>query len=146
VLQLSDIPDGMPIYNIENVPGDGGRMARAAGSYSTVVAHAGGKVSVSMPSKQTLELNPECRAEIGAVAGGGAKSKPILKAGKNFYRMHAVNRRWPMNRGVKSNPVDHPFGGKQHHKGASSMTARGAPPGAKVGHIAARRVGRRKRG
>ena len=68
-----------------------------------------------------------------------------MKAGKNFYIKHAVNRTWPTNRGVKSNPVDHPFGGKQHHKGASSMTSRNAPPGAKVGHIAARRVGRRKR-
>ena len=49
------------------------------------------------------------------------------------------------NRGVKMNPVDHPFGGKQHHKGKSSMTSRNAPPGRKVGHIAASRTGRRKR-
>ncbi|MCL5430524.1 MAG: 50S ribosomal protein L2, partial [Candidatus Marsarchaeota archaeon] len=50
------------------------------------------------------------------------------------------------NRGVKMSPVDHPFGGKQHHKGKSSMTSRNAPPGRKVGHIAARRVGRKKKG
>ena len=99
-----------------------------------------------MPSKKNIELSAECRAEIGAVAGGGGKAKPIMKAGKNFYIKHAVNRTWPTNRGVKCNPVDHPFGGKQHHKGASSMVSRNAPPGAKVGHIAASRVGRRKRG
>jgi large subunit ribosomal protein L2 len=38
----------------------------------------------------------------------------------------------------------HPFGGKQHHKGRGSMTSRNAPPGRKVGHIAARSVGRKK--
>ena len=60
--------------------------------------------------------------------------------------MHATNRGWPVIRGVKSNPVDHPFGGKQHHKGKSSMTSRNVPPGRKVGHIAGRRVGPKKKG
>ncbi|MFP3278617.1 MAG: 50S ribosomal protein L2 [Candidatus Micrarchaeota archaeon] len=129
ILPLSKIPDGMPIYNIESVPGDGGKFVRAAGAYATLVSH-----------------DANCRAEIGTVAGGGMEMQPIMKAGKNYYIKHAINAKWPVNRGVKMNPVDHPFGGKQHHKGASSMVARGAPPGAKVGHIAARRVGRRKRG
>ncbi len=146
ILNLGNISDGMPIYNIEALPGDGGKYARAPGSYATVIAHTQNRVTVLLPSKQTVDLNPECRAEIGVIAGGGATTKPIMKAGKAFYMNHATNKMWPKNRGVKSNPVDHPFGGKQHHKGASSMTARGAPPGAKVGHIAARRVGRRKRG
>lgn len=145
ILKLGEIPDGMPVYNIESFPGDGGKLTRAAGSFATIVAHNQNTVTVSLPSKKNVDLSPDCRAEIGAVAGGGAKAKPIMKAGKNFYIKHAVNRTWPTNRGVKSNPVDHPFGGKQHHKGASSMTSRNAPPGAKVGHIAARRVGRRKR-
>ncbi len=146
VLPLKEIPDGMPVYNVEAVLGDGGKMVRSSGVYATVVAHIGNKVSLSMPSKQKLDLNGGCRAAIGAVAGGGAKSAPIMKAGRNFYiKKRALNRYWPGNRGVKSNPVDHPFGGKQHHKGASSMVSRNAPPGSKVGHIAARRVGRRKR-
>ncbi len=146
ILTLSDIPDGMPVYNIESKPGDGGKFARGAGSYATIVAHTSKTVSVSMPSKAVVELAGDCRAEIGAVSGGGQSTKPLMKAGKNFYRMHALNKRWPLNRGVKMNPVDHPFGGKQHHKGASSMTSRNAPPGRKVGHIAASRVGRLKRG
>ena len=145
VLQLGDIPDGMPVYNIESKPGDGGKLARTAGCYATVAAHTENTVTVLLPSKSTMILNRECRAELGAAAGGGALAKPIMKAGKNFYIKHAVNRTWPTNRGVKCNPVDHPFGGKQHHKGASSMVSRNAPPGAKVGHIAASRTGRRKR-
>ncbi len=146
ITTLGAIPDGVPVYNIEMAPGDGGRISRSAGSYATVMAHSGNKVTVLLPSKHMLEIDPACRAEIGAVAGGGRKTQPIMKAGKNFYIKHAINARWPVNRGVKSNPVDHPFGGKQHHKGASSMVSRNAPPGAKVGHIAARRIGRKKRG
>ncbi len=146
ILTLGEIPDGMPVYNIESKPGDGGKFARGAGSYATIIAHAGNKVTLSLPSKSVIDLENACRAEIGAVSGGGQSTKPIMKAGKNFYIKHALNRRWPLNRGVKSNPVDHPFGGKQHHKGASSMTSRNAPPGRKVGHIAASRVGRKKRG
>ena len=145
-LQLGSVPDGMIVCNIEKRPGDGGKFARVAGSYATVVAHTQSTVSLLLPSKSTIEVPSDCRAEIGAVAGGGRDTQPILKAGKNHYIMHAINAPWPQVRGVKSNPVDHPFGGKQHHKGASSMTSRNAPPGAKVGHIAARRVGRKKRG
>ncbi|MEM0087105.1 MAG: 50S ribosomal protein L2 [Candidatus Micrarchaeaceae archaeon] len=146
ILPLKNIPDGTPVYNIEVLPGDGGKMARSAGSYADVVSHANGKVSVRLPSKTVIELDENCRAEIGVSAGGGMKIQPIMKAGKNYYIKHAINATWPKNRGVKSNPVDHPFGGKQHHKGASSISSRHAPPGAKVGQIAARRVGRRKRG
>ena len=146
VLPLGNIPDGVPIYNIEVTPGDGGRMARAAGNFATVLSHAENRVNVMLPSKKTLYIDAECRAEIGAVAGGGKEAQPILKAGKHHYMMRAINGYWPGHRGVKSNPVDHPFGGKQHHKGFSSMVSRNAPPGAKVGHIAARRIGRKKRG
>ncbi len=145
ILPLERIPDGTPVFNIESFPGDGGKLARAAGNYATVVSHLPGSVNVLMPSKKVVKINPLCRAQIGAIAGGGADAQPILKAGKSHHIHHAVNAPWPKNRGVKSNPVDHPFGGKQHHKGASSMTSRNAPPGAKVGHIAARRVGRKKR-
>ena len=145
VLRLGDVPEGMPVYNIESMPGDGGKMVRAAGAYATVVAHMGDKVAVRLPSKNTVELNCDCRAELGVVAGGGMIMKPIMTAGKSHYMHHAVNAKWPVNRGVKSNPVDHPFGGKQHHKGSSASTSRNAPPGAKVGNIAASRTGRRKR-
>ncbi|MGC8669893.1 MAG: 50S ribosomal protein L2 [Candidatus Micrarchaeia archaeon] len=145
VLKLSDIPEGTPIYNIESVPGDGGKYVRSAGSQAIVSAHIGKTTTVVMPSKAEISLNSDCRAQLGVVSAGGITEQPLMKAGKNFYRMHPINRTWPRNRGVKMNPVDHPFGGKQHHKGKSSMTSRNAPPGRKVGHIAARRVGRKKK-
>ena len=146
VVRLRDVPEGVPIYNIEERPGDGGKYVRTAGSSAYITARMNGKVSIVMPSKQIKQLSEECRAQLGLIAGGGALEQPLVKAGKNHYRMHAINKLWPRNRGVKMNPVDHPFGGKQHHEGKSTMTSRNAPPGRKVGHIAARRVGRKKRG
>ncbi len=146
VMRLGDIPEGIPIYNIESMPGDGGKFVRSAGSTAYVSAHTSNTTTIIMPSKNSVTLASECRAQLGVVAGGGRLDQPIVKAGKHHYMMHAVNRMWPRIRGVKSNPVDHPFGGKQHHKGKSSMTSRNAPPGRKVGHIAARRIGRKKRG
>ncbi len=145
IVKLGDIPEGTPIYNIESNPGDGGKYVRSSGGSGSVSAHIDKKTTVTLPSKASIILSNECRAQLGVLASGGMTDQPIVKAGKNHYIMHAINRTWPVIRGVKSNPVDHPFGGKQHHKGKSSMTSRNAPPGRKVGHIAASRVGRRKR-
>ncbi len=145
VMRLSDIPEGIPIFNIESVPGDGGKFVRAAGAAAYIASHISGNASVLMPSKNVVTLSGDCRAQLGVVAGGGMDDQPLVKAGKSHYMLRTLNRTWPRNRGVKMNPVDHPFGGKQHHKGKSSMTSRHAPPGRKVGHIAAKRTGRRKR-
>lgn len=145
VVNVGDLPEGTPIYNVESNTGDCGKFARSAGSAAYVSAHMENTTTVTLPSKTTISLKNSCRAQLGVLAGGGITDQPIVTAGKHHYMMHALNRPWPVIRGVKSNPVDHPFGGKQHHKGKSSMTSRNAPPGRKVGHIAARRVGRRKR-
>ncbi|MDE1810672.1 MAG: 50S ribosomal protein L2 [Candidatus Micrarchaeota archaeon] len=145
VMRLGDVPDGAPIFNIESRPGDGGRLVRAAGAAAYISQHIGDSTTIQMPSKNTINLSNECRAQLGVVAGGGMLDQPLVKAGKAHYIMRTLNRTWPVQRGVKMNPVDHPFGGKQHHKGKSSMTSRNAPPGRKVGHIAASRVGRKKR-
>lgn len=145
VVRLAEVPEGTPVFNIESTPGDGGRFVRSAGASAYVSAHLGDSTTIVLPSKSSISLSSDCRAQLGVVAGGGMSEAPLIKAGKSHHIMRVLNRTWPGIRGVKSNPVDHPFGGKQHHKGKSSMTARNAPPGRKVGHIAARRVGRRKR-
>ncbi len=145
VLKLKDVPEGVAIYNVEKIPGDGGRFVKSAGAAAYISAHIGGNVSVTLPSKDTINLNEGCMAQLGVVAGGGITEQPLVKAGKSFYMFKPRNTIWPRNRGVHMNAVDHPFGGKQHHKGRSSMTSRNAPPGRKIGNIAASRVGRRKR-
>ncbi len=144
VLPLYRMPDGAYIYNIERNAGDGGRMVKAAGSYANIVAKEGKVVYVKLPSKATLILSNECRAQLGVVAGGGRLEKPMLKAGNQYHKMKAQNKLWPVPRGVHQSAYNHPHGGKQHHVGKPTTVARSTPPGGKVGHIAARSTGRRK--
>lgn len=80
---------------------------------------------------------------VGVVAGGGRIDKPLLKAGASYHKYRVKRNCWPRVRGVAMNPVEHPHGGGNHqHIGHPSTTARDAPPGRKVGLIAARRTGR----
>jgi large subunit ribosomal protein L2 len=144
ILPLSAIPEGSFIFNLEKNPGDGGKLVRAPGAYAVLQSRERGHVFVKLPSRKVIELSPECRAQLGVLCGGGRLEKPLLKAGANHYKKHAQNRKWPVNRGVKMSPYSHPFGGKQHHVGRGTATSRGAPPGRKVGHIAAKSTGRRK--
>ena len=144
VLPLYRIPDGAYIFNIERNPGDGGKMVKAPGSYANIIAKEGKIVYIKLPSKATIVLSNECRAQLGVIAGGGRLEKPMLKAGNQYYKMKARNRLWPVPRGVHQSAYNHPHGGKQHHVGKPTTVARSTPPGGKVGHIAARSTGRRK--
>ncbi len=143
-LYLSEIPEGIPICNIESQPGDGGQFARASGTYGILVAHDVKKTIVQLPSGEMKWLHPKCRATVGVVAGGGRTEKPFVKAGKKFFRMKVRATKWPRSRGLAMNVVDHPFGGGGHqHPGRPKTVGRGTPPGRKVGSIAARRTGKR---
>lgn len=143
ILPLSEIPEGAPVYNIEVRPGDGGRLVRTAGNAAYIRAKEGDNVYVRLPSRRTVLISGRCRAQLGCLSMGGKSELPLMKAGNAYYKMKARNKRWPIVRGVAMNPVDHPFGGKQHHSGKGTAVARNAPPGRKVGHIAARTTGRR---
>jgi large subunit ribosomal protein L2 len=145
-LPLKEIPEGTSIYNIESHPGDGGKFVRAGGTYATVVTRSPHGVLVKLPSGKTKSLIPTCRASIGVVAGGGRTEKPFVKAGNKFYHTRAKNQFWPVVRGTAMVAASHPHGGGRHRKvKRSSTVSRNAPPGAKVGLIAASRTGRRKK-
>ncbi|MDD3178611.1 MAG: 50S ribosomal protein L2, partial [Candidatus ainarchaeum sp.] len=73
------------------------------------------------------------RATIGVVAASGRTNKPFVTAGSKFHAMKAKSKPYPRVSGVAMNPVDHPFGGFQHHVGHSKSTSRHAPAGRKVG-------------
>lgn len=143
-LPLAEIPEGVPVCNIESKPNDGGKFARASGVYATVVSHEHGKAVIQMPSGEMKWLNPKCRATIGIVAGGGRVDRPFLKAGKKFHKMKTRAAKYPRVSGIAMNAVDHPFGGgNRKHPGKPTTVSRNAPPGRKVGQIAARRTGKR---
>ncbi|MFA5077640.1 MAG: 50S ribosomal protein L2 [Candidatus Micrarchaeia archaeon] len=144
LLPLYRIPDGAYIFNIERMPGDRGKFIRTPGSYASIVSRKNNVVYVRLPSRKTITLSADCRAQIGIVSGGGRLEQPLLKAGTAYHKHHVRNRLWPKNRGVKMSVYNHPFGGKQHHEGKPTTVSRGAPHGRKVGHIAARSTGRKK--
>ncbi len=142
---LRHIPEGTLIYNIENQPGDGGKFVRSTGLSARVIAKSGNSVVVMLPSKKEKKFNPECRANIGIIAGSGRTEKPLYKAGRNYYRMKARNRLYPKTSGIAMNAVDHPHGtSRSSKKGRPTIARRHAPPGAKVGKVRPRRTGKSK--
>ena len=142
-LPLAEIPEGIPICNVESYPGDGGSFARASGVNATLITHDRDAAVVQLPSGDVKRLNPQCRATIGVVAGGGRTEKPMVKAGNKYHKMRARGGKWPKVRGVAMNAVDHPFGGGgRQHPGRPKSVSSDAPPGRKVGDISSRRTGR----
>jgi large subunit ribosomal protein L2 len=142
-LPLAEIPEGVPVCNVESSPGDGGKFARASGTSAQLMTHDKRVAVVKLPSGQVKRLNPQCRATVGVVAGGGRTEKPFVKAGNKHHKMKARGTKWPRVRGVAMNAVDHPFGGGgRQHPGKPKSVSRNAPPGRKVGDIASKRTGR----
>jgi large subunit ribosomal protein L2 len=142
-LPLGEIPEGIPVCNVERQPGDGGKFARASGVNAQLMTHDRDIAVVQLPSGAVKRLSPECRATIGVVAGGGRTEKPFVKAGNKHHKMKARGTKWPRVRGVAMNAVDHPFGGGgRQHPGQPKSVSRDAPPGRKVGDIASKRTGR----
>ncbi|GGM55810.1 large subunit ribosomal protein L2 [Halarchaeum rubridurum] len=142
-LPLAEIPEGVPVSNVEHQPGDGGKFARASGVNADLVTHERDAAVVQLPSGEVKRLSPDCRATVGVVAGGGRTEKPFVKAGNKHHKMKARGTKWPRVRGVAMNAVDHPFGGGgRQHPGRPKSVSKNAPPGRKVGDIGSRRTGR----
>jgi large subunit ribosomal protein L2 len=146
IVPLGKLAEGTTISVIERQPGDGGKLVRSSGGYATIVAQMGDRTVVRLPSKKDIELPSNSLALVGTVAGGGRVDKPFLKAGTKYHLMRARHRYWPKTRGVAMAVAFHPFGGGSHKRiGRPETVSRTAPPGRKVGLIAARRTGRKKR-
>jgi len=136
ILPLARIPDGTLVSNLEVKPFDGGRLVRAAGTSALIVSHASGEVTIQLPSGAFKQFLGTCRAEVGAVAGGGRRERPVVKAGKKVLMTRSLARAAFKVRGVAMNPVNHPFGGGAHqHVGRPSTVKSGTWPGAKVGRF-----------
>ena len=97
-----------------------------------------------LPSKKEKQFHPDCRANIGRIAGSGRTEKPIVKAGNAYYKMKAKNKLYPIVSKNSMNAVDHPYGtSRTSKKGRPTIARKHAPPGAKVGKIKPRRTGKR---
>jgi large subunit ribosomal protein L2 len=123
-LALTAIPTGTVVHNVELVPGQGGRLGRAAGSAIQVVAKEGPMVSLRLPSTEVRMVRAECRATVGALSNAEHQNVKLGKAGR---KRHKGVR--PQTRGVAMNPVDHPHGGGEAHHtpGGHPVTPWGKP-------------------
>jgi large subunit ribosomal protein L2 len=105
-MPLEHIPPGIPIHNIELVPGQGARLVRAAGVQASIQAKEGNYAIVALPSGEVRRIHLRCRATVGQVGNLEHQGISIGKAGR---------KRWmgirPTVRGSAMNPVSHPMGG-----------------------------------
>ena len=134
------------IHNIELNPYDGGKLVRASGSFARVISKTEEAVRVELPSKKEKLFFPGCRAGIGVLAGSGRIEKPFLKAGTHYHkmrqkqiisaRMRSIHERSRSSIRRKMFPRE---------RTVPTQSPRSAPPGRKVGKIAPRRTGRRKK-
>ncbi|MEK6936770.1 MAG: 50S ribosomal protein L2 [Nanoarchaeota archaeon] len=143
-LPLKQIPEGTLVYNIESFPGDGGKFCRAAGNCAKIISITRNSILVELPSKKQRKFLPDCRATIGTLSGHGRKDKPFVKAGKRWHYMRARGKVYPQTSAVAMNALNHPYGSGRGRKHAKiKVVSRDAPPGRKVGKVAARRTGRK---
>lgn len=143
ILPLANIPEGTSISNIERRFGDGGKFMRSSGTAAILFSKSQTDAIVKLRSGKKAIFKVNCRATIGAVAGGGRPEKPFLRAGARYHSMKAKGKQYPRVRGVAMAAVYHPHGGGRHqHPGGTTSVPRSAPPGRKVGNIAPRKTGR----
>jgi large subunit ribosomal protein L2 len=105
-LPLRTVPVGLPIHNIEIIPGRGAQMVRTAGGSATLMSRDEGYAQVRLPSGEIRRIHEDCYATIGQVGNTEHENVILGKAGRS---RHLGIR--PINRGVSRNPVDHPNGG-----------------------------------
>lgn len=125
-LPLSEIPLGTLVHNIELRPGQGGVMARSAGTYAQLTSREGKYVTLKLPSGEIRMVLSACRATVGIVGNSDHNLEKSGKAGRSRW----MGRR-PRTRGVAMNPVDHPMGGGEgrasggHPRSRKGLLAKG---------------------
>ena len=105
-LQLKHMPLGTVVHNIEMQPGQGGKLARSAGSSAQLTNKEDKYAILKMPSGEIRRVLINCYATVGVVSNSDHQLQSMGKAGRNRWK--GIK---PLNRGVAMNPVDHPMGG-----------------------------------
>jgi large subunit ribosomal protein L2 len=124
-MQISNIPVGTEIHNIELLPGKGGQLVRAAGVSAQLLAKEGTYAQVRLPSGEVRMIHERCMATIGQVGNTDHGNVKLGKAGR---------KRWmgwrPEVRGTAMDPRSHPHGGGEGRSGigmAAPKTPWGKP-------------------
>nr|QKO27839.1 ribosomal protein L2 [Petrosavia sakuraii] len=138
-IPLADIRMGTWVHDIECHPGQGAKLARAAGTYAKIMKEPAPQCLVRLPSGVEKLIDSRCRATIGVVSNPNHGARKLRKAGQSRW----LGRR-PIVRGVAMNPVDHPHGGGEGRTkgGRPSVSPWGKPT--KAGFRAVVGVGKRR--
>ena len=105
-LQLRSMPLGTTVHNIEMQPGQGGKIARSAGSSAQLSNKEEKYAILKMPSGELRKVLINCFATVGVASNSDHNLESKGKAGRNRWK--GIK---PRTRGVAMNPVDHPMGG-----------------------------------
>ena len=130
-LPVKNIPTGTTVHNVELWTGQGGKLARSAGSYAQLIAKEEKFSQVKLMSGEVRFIPSNCMATIGQVGNIEWENISIGKAGRNRW----LGKR-PTVRGVAMNPVDHPLGGGEGKSsgGRPPVSPWGRPEGVKTRH------------
>jgi large subunit ribosomal protein L2 len=85
-LPLSEMPLGTIIHNIELMPGNGGILARSAGTYAQLVAREGRYATIKLPSGEMRMVLVNCVATVGTVSNSDHMNENKGKAGRNRWK------------------------------------------------------------
>ncbi|MCF1714709.1 50S ribosomal protein L2 [Flavihumibacter sp. RY-1] len=105
-LMLKNMPLGTVVHNIEMQPGQGGKIARSAGTSAQLSNKEEKYAVLKMPSGELRKVLINCYATVGVASNSDHNLQSMGKAGRNRWK--GIK---PRNRGVAMNPVDHPMGG-----------------------------------
>lgn len=118
-MPLEHIPVGLFVYNVELIPGQGGKLVRGAGNSAQLQVIEGEYAQIKMPSGEVRLIQKNCLATVGTVGNTDYRLVRYGKAGRMRHR--GIK---PRVKGKNMNPVDHPHGGGEGH---SPIGLRGGP-------------------
>ncbi len=116
-MELSSLPIGTFVHNVELTPGHGGQMARGAGTAALIAAKEGKVVHLKLPSGEVRKVLANAFATVGVLGNKDLKNRVFKKAGT---KRHMGIR--PTVRGVAQNPRSHPHGGGEGRSGIGMST------------------------
>ena len=105
-MPLKRMPPGMDVHNVELNIGQGGKLARSAGTSARLISRDGDWAILLLRSGEMREVRAECRATVGQLGNVDHKNEKLGKAGATRWR-----GRRPVVRGSAMTPRDHPHGG-----------------------------------
>ncbi len=112
-MPITNVPLGTVIHNVEINPGQGGRIARGAGTSVVLIAKEGKYADIKLPSGEIRKILLECLVTIGVLSNPDVRNVNLGKAGRN---RHLGVR--PHVRGVAvASPRQHPHGGSYKDNG-----------------------------